>query len=302
MARECRHTFGVPDSHLVRAIQLSSLAAEETSAFHEHGFIRIPRVFSESEIARYREGCSKGSGGDVLSNDALEHVILDERVITPVRDILGQVVYFGESSYRFDDKPSERAARHYHNDARVDGGDYDKPYPIVRVGLYLQDHVTHSGGLKLRPGSHRLDCLEELGRREALARLLRGRVRWKQLSPGLNVPTLAGDLLIWSMRIHHSGYAVRLRGAPNLCLPPWLENLVPSFLARPLAHQRCVIFASFGSPSPELEAYIEQRVRHPGNVDHWRKCRFDRQSIRDLCERRGITLDVRGLRAVRDQL
>jgi hypothetical protein len=115
------------------------------------------------------------------------------------------------------------------------------------MGIYLQDHRHHSGGLKVKSGSH----LREDG-------------------PSVLVDSCAGDVVVWNMRTLHSGNAVRLRLLPNFAgIPPsshlrrlrFGEDMVPLWMQRPLESERAALFMSYGVRSTHLDRYQSAFLR-----------------------------------------
>ena len=47
----------------------------------------------------------------------------------------------------------------------------------------------------------------------------------KNFQPDLDV----GDLIIWNLRLHHSGASWRYKINKNFSLPPFIDNLMPKF-------------------------------------------------------------------------
>jgi hypothetical protein len=185
------------------------------------------------------EGRVEISVGDLLSYDVLGPVLLDARVRDLARDVLGaEPVYFGDSSFRI----GASGGRAWHRD-NVDrnytdfaGPDWQGEYPVIRMGIYLQDMARHSGGL----------CVGEGSNRDARRR---GRGRFAPAAPG--------DLVAWSLRTMHSAEAVRIRGLPGLVLHPRLQSKVPGWARVSAGDQRMVLFMSFARESPLLDRYLE---------------------------------------------
>lgn len=109
-------------------------------------------------------------------------------------------------------------------------------FRIVTVAIYLQDNNEYGGGIRLAPGSHRdLDPYVELTKRKTelrrrvsqsplrrmLKRLSLGRVYdwnkpFQEHERGIDLPTKAGDAIIWDLRIAHSASPKRAKGpAPD---------------------------------------------------------------------------------------
>lgn len=268
---------------------------EQIDFFHGFGYILLRKVFTIQEIEKLRSACELHKKGEVLSRKEFEHILLDDRIVNPLKQLLGgDLVYFGESNISM-----VKRSRHMHNDSKNDDFDFSKPYPVVRVGLYLQDHETYSDGLKLRPGSHKKYCVDKYGVKRAFNFLKRTR-NLSALYTGrsINVPSRPGDLLIWNMRIHHSGHAVRVKGLKNHSFHPWIEERIPAFFHHSNHKKRYVIFASYGAPSKQLENYIKNRVQRSNKQAYWiecSKCRFDRPDIRELAKAKGVTLRTDGI-------
>src|SRR5947209_3238764 len=117
-------------------------------SYRENGYALIRDVFSRDEIEELRKNvfASADHKGDLMSNPLLRKVVLDDRVLSIARKILGGTpVYFTDSTCMLGDK-----SHGYHKDNadREDPNapDWQSNYTIIRFGLYLQDHSRHSGG------------------------------------------------------------------------------------------------------------------------------------------------------------
>lgn len=274
------------------------LNAEQINFFHRFGYILIREVFRTEEVKKLRSVCELYGGGEILGRKEFEYILLDDRIVNPLKQLLGEnLVYFGESDVSLTDR-----ARHMHNDSKNDDFNFSEPYPVIRIGLYLRDYENYCGGLKLRPGSHKKYCIDKYGVNRALNFLKRA----KDLSAlytgrSINVPSGSSDLLIWNMRTHHSGHAVRVKGLKNHSFHPWIEDRIPAFFQHPNHKKRSVIFASYGAPSKQLENYIENRVQRPDKRAYWIECsknRFDKPEIQDLAKTKGVTLRSDGIEYV----
>jgi hypothetical protein len=269
------------------------LPTVDVAAFRENGYVLVKGVFEEKEIQELRDRVRSAREldlsasnairnpvypncvdllGDLLSKTALrstDYVIFDERVVRCAKECLGpRLVYFGDSSIQ-----TGEGARGFHKD-NVDrsdgtGPDWQGDYTVLRIGIYLQDHARHSGGLKVRRRSHRYVSRHRGG--------------------SLNVDSERGDLVLWNLRTSHSGNAVRLKGWPGLSLPPRVETRIPSFLRVPPQDERMAIFCTFGAPGAFVDRYIEDQVKREDSREHWRRSRVD-ESLRELATRRGIEI------------
>jgi hypothetical protein len=180
--------------------------------------------------------------GDVLAVRELapyNSIFFGPECIRVVKSLLGtdHLQYWGDSSIQFGE-----AARGFHKDNvdRLDEtqDDWSRNYELARCGFYLQDHTMHSGGLKVRLRSH------------MFANHLKGQIA--------DVPTGYGDMVIWNMRLTHSGNNKKLRFPRMLSLHPRLEDMVLPFFTEPEQTRRIAAFCSFGKPGSHLDRYIER--------------------------------------------
>ncbi|MGH8114386.1 MAG: hypothetical protein ACREPS_04930 [Rhodanobacteraceae bacterium] len=263
-----------------------SQSNEAVEFFDEHGWVVFRNVFDATEIREFRGRVERirqtGYAGDLLSNKDFGgcRFILDERIVGIVRTILRAApCYFGDSSASIDvgamgfhkDNPDREDAR---------APDWRSPYTLVRVGLYLQDHAFHSGGLAVRDGSH-LAVNRNKGR-------------------PLAIPSQPGDLVLWSLRTTHSGYAARLKAFPKVFVPMPVvkvlgsssfarEHVLPGFF-RPLdLDGRLAIFATYGADDEHQARYLAYLRTRQYAVGKWRATVYD-QSVFDAAQARGVKL------------
>ncbi|MBC7427478.1 MAG: hypothetical protein H7336_02630 [Bacteriovorax sp.] len=267
--------------------------------YNRDGYVLLKNVFSPEEIRSIREKITNLSSleGDVLSHESLREVLLDERVLEPLRIILkGKLVYFGDSCVQSEKKEGTRG---FHRDSKEDFEDPTKTdYPIVRLGIYTQDHVQHGGGLKVRQGSYKREYFGKQNISRALFGKPYGPLSWKALRIGksINLDIAPGDLIIWNLRTWHSGHAVRLKFFRRFSINPKLEKHIPKSFLRPSILPRMVIFSSFGVSSKELDTYVAERAKHPSNAEFWKKCKFDSPEVELLCLQKGIELKYDGIK------
>ncbi len=251
--------------------QLRSLAKEAITQGEREGRI---------SPSRGKEG-TLWNGGDLLGIPAVRHMLLDQRVLGIVRELLGdgEVVYFGDSNLRIGkngergwhrDNVDRRRYWHRHNvDGRRwgSGPDWSGEYPLLRCALYLQDQSRHSGGVALRPGSNR---------------------------PGLVRPTLpmlidahAGDLIAWELKTVHSAEVVRLRWLPGFPLHPRVQTWLPQGLRVPEETSRTVLFMTFAHAGAHLDRYLDYLKSRDYMVAHWANSRFGPEALEEA-ERSGL--------------
>jgi hypothetical protein len=179
--------------------------------------------------------------GDILGEPGLGDLLFDERLLGLARALVptSELVYFGDSGIMVG---GNGRGFHKDNTCRDDAthADWCSPYTLVRFGVYLEDHDRWSGGLKVRRGSHmHVDDTS-------------GKI--------VDVPTRAGDVVVWSLRLTHSGHVVRLRGLPHVRLQPRLEIRAPSFLHVPEQTERRAIFITMGQDDAHLHNFVQKHV------------------------------------------
>src|SRR6266567_6460350 len=150
---------------------MTVLSSEELEKFEQEGYLLIHDVFSRDEVEAFREAIIKLKAnpnllarsarnwivfrGSLFNYKILEGVPFDDRILEIARSILGDsFVYFGDSSVQTGQGP-----RGLHRD-NIDrfallGPDWNGDYPLLRMGIYIGDFVSNSGGLKIVPRSHR---------------------------------------------------------------------------------------------------------------------------------------------------
>ena len=267
--------------------------------FEDHGWVLIKSVFTPAEIDGFRQNVlaseREGVGGDLLSNPWLSRVILDDRVVRLSRELLGaQPTYFGDSSWFSSNTQSFAIGFHKDNPYKFtqNGPDWQSKYSVFRMGIYLQDHTEHSGGLALRDRSHHTtDTL---------------------VGQPFAVPTAKGDIVAWSLRTSHSGFVSRPRVFPRVFVPLTVQNVLtvrskteyrpPSLLFRPPEYPaRLALFSSFGIDSKHLRRYLEYLKTRRYAVELWQQSLYT-ESVRAEVARSGLDLidapaQVRGIDA-----
>ena len=267
--------------------------------FARDGFVVVRNIFSRDEIQDLRLRVQrqfeadqseqkvlddkwnyteqKVGKGDLLSKPLLRDIVLDKRILNIASALLPPkpLVYFGDSSYSVGS-----GSRGFHRDnfdnKKAQGPDWVSPYTIIRMGIYLQDHVRHSGGLKVKVGSH----LRDNG-----AHYL--------------VDSAIGDVVVWNLRTLHSGNAVRLRFWPNF---HWIrpqrhlrrlkigEGEIPIWMRLPLENQRMVLFMSFGVESLHLDRFIAEYLnKEPEPRERMKVSRFG-EDVWETARARQLTI------------
>ena len=82
----------------------------------------------------------------------------------------------------------------------------------------MQNISDYSGGLKIRPKSHNSFCINNF--KQLIKNIFKRNSMFnlnfihKNIQPNLNV----GDLIVWNLRLHHSGASWRYKFNKNLSL------------------------------------------------------------------------------------
>ena len=264
------------------------------------GFVIIKNLFTKSEIEELEKVCANHCSvtnyqaspkKDALSLKGIDDFILNEKFLTPIKKILdNNIVYFGDSALHC--KPNERM---FHKDSRGDKLDPSiSSYKIYRVGIFLQDHYSFSGGIKFRKGSHKKLNF----RLSTIKKILTGKAKLKtffNFGKIVNARTKIGDIVVWNLRTDHSGGAVINKLFPNLGVLPLIDELTPKFLKKPENQKRMAIFSSFGSESIELENYLNYKVNDKRYSEHWQNSDFNTNYILDKSKKLNLKINSKGL-------
>lgn len=212
---------------------------DEIAAARELVSEHLQRQTAEGVV---HHGADRALHGDFSALSGLCRFILDERVLRFAREVLGATpTYFRDGSMHIG-----RGIVGWHKDNRQedrtkqDGPDWQGRYPLIRIGIYLQDHTEHSGGLSVRVGSH-LPVTDEEAYRV-------GRM--------VHVDSGVGDIVAWNLRTTHSGNSVRVRGMKKRKLSPKIERMLPDFVKVDAGAERMAMFFTYGAESDHLDRYI----------------------------------------------
>jgi hypothetical protein len=208
--------------------------------FDREGWTILPGVVAGDTVRRLRERflpIFRRDGVNVL-HDAILHfpdiydVFCTPALVEALTGILGEnfvvppyssVTYNGFGFFHTDTTGAELTT--YHKDPR---------FRILTVAIYLQDNNEWGGGIRLAPGSHRepdryvelMKWKAEVRRRVAasnvkqlLQRVSRGRLYdWTrpflEHPRGIDIPSKAGDVLMWDLRTAHRASPKRRHGEP----------------------------------------------------------------------------------------
>jgi len=220
----------------------------------DKGWSLTKNVLTPEEVSYYREYCLHKNSEDtsffdrldIATDDVLRNLIIHPKIVTKVQEILDEVnpIYFCDSSVRIG---TERYLYGFHKDC-VDRFDQNgeewkcDEYPIIRLGLYFQDHSSHSGGLALQSYSHK---------------------KVKYTGSGTVVPSKEGDLISWYLTTNHSGNAIRFKKLGDYALPTrpvparLYRFMMPKYLFYGEEKTRVAIFITFAKKHPITDRYLE---------------------------------------------
>ena len=142
---------------------MHSLEVNKIELFRD-GWTVLKNILSTNEVNEIRKQAkSKNSidslDADILSNPAIGNIVYDDRIISSVEYLLdGSLCYFGEGRLLIENENGRKGgAFHRDNPDRTEpnGPDWKSRYDVVRVGIYLEDHKDHAGGLGLFSGSNK---------------------------------------------------------------------------------------------------------------------------------------------------
>lgn len=226
--------------------------------FNEDGYLVFRNVFDTDRITEYKRKLDTQPkfGGDLLSQEDYADLITDPLITGIARQLIGgQPTYFGCSSIS---RATTAGTAYWHRDNadRLDmkGPDWGgTPYTPIRFGLYMQDHRNYSGGLLLRPGTHRPD----LSSSKTVA----------------YVDTVPGDLVVWNMRLVHAGGGKRLKADPMRPIDiPEANNTPTEALIPEPEGPRYAAFLTYGlSGNEHTERFIDYLATRAYQVDLWKR-------------------------------
>ncbi len=252
--------------------------AVDVDGYWKKGYTIVRGVYSPSEVEAFRAAAkqSKGPKGDLLANPLLQSFLVDGRLVEIARQILGRedILYGGDSTFTINSN-----SHNYHKDNtdRKDpnGPDWRGRYTVLRIGLYLQDHRRHSGGLNLREGSHNTTDESE------------GR--------NVYVRTGVGDVAVWSLRTSHAGYGTLLRFPWWIDPHPSDDGKYPKWW-RPYkmaTDDRMALFAALGLDDDHHARYVEYLKTRTYIVGMWRNSVYDDETLAKAAD---VGLRVRDVR------
>ena len=244
---------------------------------NENGWVLIKNVFTPEEIQSLRGDAlkSKDHKGDILSNERLNRILLDPRILNIFREATGsdQLYYFGDSTVSIDSTTNG-----FHKDSRdrniKESEEWNPDYSLLRMGVYLQDHSEHSKGLCLRHKSHLTQSVEK------------GKI--------INVKSEIGDVILWKLTTTHSANADVLSFLPNVAFHPRIARRFPKVLLQKTIMPRIAIFATFGIKDKHAQNYVEYLKTRPYAVEREKETNHTPEQVKEMAARK---VEVTGLPA-----
>lgn len=286
-----------------------TLTQEQVDYYKENGYLRIPKFLNQDEVRELKEACRKKILGDIGSHKEFNHLTLQPRVINIIKDLLGEtVLYPGLSFSRTDDFPDKYGSRGYHSDVAYEDNNFSPDYPIINTGFYLQDHTRWSNALKVIPGSHTRKCVYIRSFRDAFKKIIRHLIRGEiraalrvlDMGQSINIDNEPGDMLVWSTRIHHSGYGMRPKWFPKISLHPLLEDILPGWFFLPPHPERDVILTIYAAPSETFEEYMKIQKRKSHRREHFLASKLETPEVQVLAKKAGVTIRNDGYHYAKD--
>lgn len=256
-----------------------------------NGYIIIKNFFNKddlnylkkeySNISNINNNCSK----EIFDNKVIKKIFFNENFFNLIKKILGinELLYFSDSSV-VKHKNIFSSTSGYHNDSRAEDYNFLKEYPLLRVATYLQESITTSGGIKIKPGSHNYFCLTIRDLKQKVKTMFNKicgddrNFKFKLFIKGTQPDLDLGDIIIWNLRTHHSGTAIKFKFFKNLSLHPFVEKLLPNFFKLP-CKDRMAVFMVFGNGSSKeknLQNYINDRhIRQRCIYDNMKQLRTE---------------------------
>lgn len=240
-----------------------SKQAVDVDAFWENGYTIVRNVYSPGEIKALRESAFESTGrslGDMLANPLMRRSLTDGNLVEIARRILDsdEIWYAGDSSFTIN---SGQRGFHKDNVDRQDpnGPDWQGRYTILRFGIYLQDHGSHTGGVNLRAKSHNTTD--------------------HSYGKNVYVRTRVGDVAVWSLRTTHSGNGVLLKFPKSASPEPSEIPKIPKWRIAKADGDRVAIFAALGLNDAHHDRYVEYLKTRTYMVGSFRASRYDDEAL-----------------------
>ena len=227
--------------------------------FWDDGFLHLKNIFTIEEINSLRseililaENYNDDNQTDLLSINFLDDVLLDDRILRIMNSLFGEApMYFGDSDFGISNRDDTGTYHSDNPDRYKDGPDWnDKRYPIIRFGLYLQDHKKNGGGVILGRRTHKKFITNRYFRFifQEIISFFNGDFKYMNSE--------VGDIIIWNMKTTHAGNGqfFKLFKKP---ISKRLSKFIPRFLKSKTLKNRIMLTGTFALEGLSLDRYID---------------------------------------------
>lgn len=230
------------------------------------GYVSIPEMLTRAEIERlteavtdhFRDRGQRMSFGltqpDAMSRiPSIRWLLTHQKLLAAFREVAGG----DDVQFTFHSDAHSNLIGGWHTDTQA----YFKPeeirgddFQVYKVGIYLQDHLGNGQGLTVSAGSHRSEKIEA-----------------SKIRP---LPTKAGDIIIFDVRILHHGDKMRFveRVCNKLIRSESLKACIGTVMRRLLGRRdKRSIFFTFGAPNDLTCEFAKRnmaRQNRQNKVDH----------------------------------
>lgn len=222
--------------------------------------------------------------GDILSIRGLQKYdyVFFKRELLEIAKLLlksRELIYYGDSSTQFDS-----AARGFHKDhvERTNAAteDWRGDYGLIRCAFYCEDHSHHSGGLKVRIATHNAESCRSWFDKNKISH---------HAGKSVDVLSEYGDMVIWTMRLTHSGNYKKLKFLPGLSLHPRIEGYLPDWLTVPEQLRRYFMSCAFARPGAHFDHYIRNMLARDADYRQYLERARNVEEARQFLEPREVT-------------
>jgi len=273
----------------------------EINKFNKYGYLHLKNIFTKDEVKKYRDEIiiqydtnllSQSSKTDLLSQNILDDLLLDSRILNRIKSLIGQnIIYFGDSSWLLYQPNKNNLTGAYHTD-NADrywkGPDWNGNYPLIRFGIYLQDHSKQGGGIIFGGKTHKFFIQRTLLRviYQEIIGIFNGNFRY--------IPYEIGDLVIWNLRTVHSGNASRIKFI-NIPISNRLSKILPQFLQLKCKDIRVLVSGTFGKEGKHLNRYIKYLKTRKYQIEQWLNDKISSKNLKKMTENNIKYLDMKVL-------
>lgn len=279
------------------------ISEKERNKLKRDGYLIIKKFIDANKVAYLRKALKNFNKQETLANKKLNYFSVNNKIIKIMNYILRGKIYYPFLSIAVNNMYQTQNKKSFiHNDVRFEDFNFDNDYNIYNVGIYLQNHTDYSGGLKVRPGSHKkiiiegqnyfkkilLFCKTVVYKPDNVSffQILRTLLPYKSVNLKIN----AGDLVIWNMRLHHSGNNIRVKFIKNFSLSTYVENIIPNFMILKNSLDRFAILTVYIGEGAYKNQYINEQIKRPQHVEFWKNSNINFEILQKKIKNKNIQL------------